>query len=233
MYPGRTTTAPLGEGGRLSYNNPGMMMSMARRPEAVRIWEWPALAWLMSRAFMARIHPTPVLAVAVWPMYFLTLAPAVLLGGAYWRDRDGMVIIHRYRPLLDGLLVIVLMLAAVVAMFSLLQFGGWAGWLLLVAAGWFWVSAILALVGNGMGTPLTLVGRGTPKGRRWAVAGLAQRPGTRLTAVMLARDIIGSLPAGSVVLAAAADDKLLAGYLRFGFVQGSGRRCHMVVEERA
>lgn len=61
------------------------------------------------------------------------------------------------------------------------------------------------------------------------VAALAQLPGTRMTAVMLARRLIEQTPPGSIIVAAAATDALLARYVRAGFTRGRARRVYRVL----
>ena len=65
----------------------------------------------------------------------------------------------------------------------------WAGFIALVALGvvWFYASVIVVVICKGVDSAATVVGPGTPKGQRWVLAALAQRPGTRLTAVLLAK----------------------------------------------
>ncbi len=60
--------------------------------------------------------------------------------------------------------------------------------------------------------------------------GLSQQPGTRLTALMLARRVVAALPAGTVV-AVAADD-LARAYERLGFTRGRKRRLYLVVGDQ-
>ena len=94
------------------------------------------------------------------------------------------------------------------------------------------VGAVIALVQPG-GTTLSASGPETPKGDRWMVAALAQLPGTRMTAVMLARRLIEQAPPGSIIVAAAATDALLARYVRAGFTAGRARRVYRVVPVEA
>ena len=104
---------------------------------------------------------------------------------------------------------------------------------MLVALGvvWFYASVIVVVICTGVDSAATAVGPGTPKGQRWVIAGLAQRPGTRMTAVLLAKDLVAKLPTGAVRVAAAADadERLLARYVRLGFTAGHKRRVHRII----
>lgn len=73
---------------------------------------------------------------------------------------------------------------------------------------------------------MTPVGPETPRGDRWQVAALAQHPDTRLSALLLTRRLLASLTPGSVVVAAAADDRLQGAYQRFGFTRGDAKRVY-------
>jgi hypothetical protein len=162
-------------------------------------------------------------------VYALVLLPAVVLGGAYWRERDGLVLLYRWRPLADFLVIVGAIVAAMVCAVAAIIW--WAGFVPSVALGvvWFYASVTVAAICNGVGSAATVVGRGTPKGQRWVLAALAQRPGTRLTAVLLAKDLVEKLPSGAVLVAAAADEDLLARYLRLGFTEGHKRRLHRII----
>lgn len=70
-----------------------------------------------------------------------------------------------------------------------------------------WVPFALGLTQLNAGAlSMTPVGPETPPGDRWQVAALAQRPGTRLSALLLTRRLLTALPRGAVAVAAAADD---------------------------
>ena len=57
----------------------------------------------------------------------------------------------------------------------------WVGFIPLVALGvvWFYASVIVVVICKGVDSAATVVGPGTPKGQRWVIAALAQRPGTK------------------------------------------------------
>ena len=70
----------------------------------------------------------------------------------------------------------------------------------------------------------------TPDGERWELAGLAQLPGTRLTALPLAKREVRELPPeGAVVVATANTPEQYRQYQRLGFTGGPKRRVHRVV----
>src|SRR5699024_6432685 len=70
----------------------------------------------------------------------------------------------------------------------------------------------------------------TPPGPRWEIAGLAQLPGTRLTAIQLAIAAMDRIPpAGAVLVATAGSDKLLRQYRAYGFTTGPKHRVHKVI----
>ncbi|MGQ4510716.1 hypothetical protein ACUH9X_08280 [Dermabacteraceae bacterium P13147] len=81
------------------------------------------------------------------------------------------------------------------------------------------------------GKPWQGGGREVPelRGREcWEIGNLAQMPGTRLTALSLAREVISTIPAGVVIVATPANERLRGFYARFGFKPGSGRQMHMI-----
>ncbi|MDO9395698.1 MAG: hypothetical protein Q7T71_04045 [Herbiconiux sp.] len=192
----------------------------------------PALSHLMASAFA----PGPAAALIATPAAMVSLLPSVLRRGLWeTADRDGMVVFARYRPVLDAVLAV-----AVVAL------GFAAGIAVLVAAGAVWgVAGVLVvlllmlllfgvvalggvlLLAASLSSFSTAVGRETPSGRRWTVMALAQRPGTRLSALLLTRRLIAGHPAGSVVVAVAASPELAGGYERLGFTRGRGARVHL------
>ena len=95
---------------------------------------------------------------------------------------------------------------------------------LLVLTG-FLLAGFLVLGSSSMGVP---AGRETPRGDRYQIAALAQRPGTRLSAIQLALQLRDSLPTGAMLVAVADNDRLLEGYVRLGFTRGRGRRVHWI-----
>lgn len=94
---------------------------------------------------------------------------------------------------------------------------------------WLGVGAVVVLVCNGAGSALTIVRSGRPRGQRWVIATLAQRPGTRLSAVLLARDLMAQLPVSAVLVSAAGSQQFLDHYLRLGFTEGRNRRVHRII----
>ena len=188
----------------------------------------------MARAFT----PHPVFAVLSFPWTLVSVIPGTLRGGLYLDStRTGMVMLYRSRMLLDILLVTPVMILYFLAA------GGVIGALggLVSDTGVFlvmWgVLMILAFVGfvfllpRGGGSMFPW-GPETPNGQRWEIAGLAQMPGTRFTAIQLALRIINEVPpAGAVVVAIANSVKMLHQYQRLGFTAGPKHRVHKVVSE--
>ncbi|WP_216692967.1 hypothetical protein [Dietzia psychralcaliphila] len=191
-------------------------------------WHTGALAWLVARAY-TRSRPAAALA---WAAALATIAPYVLRRAVYESaDRDGMVIFCRYRPVLDVVVATVLGLA-----FFGLGFGAFVAefdhrpLVLVVLGGILGVVLAGARLMSGGLSPTDAVGPDTPDGRRWAIMALAQRPGTRYSALLLTRRLISSLPAGDVVVAVAADELLAGAYARFGLTRTAGRRVHRVLD---
>lgn len=187
-----------------------------------------ALAWLVAKAYTR----SRLAASLAWPAALLVIAPYMLRRAVYESaDRDGMVILCRYRPVADVVLATALSLA-------FLGLGAGA-----FVAGAEYRLVVVAVMGAGLGvvvagallmsgglSPTEAVGPDTPDGRRWAVMALAQRPGTRYSALLLTRRLIAALPAGDVVVAVAADESLAGAYARFGFTRTAGRRVHRVLD---
>ncbi|MDZ5077888.1 hypothetical protein [Nesterenkonia sp. HG001] len=180
----------------------------------------------MATAF-AKTRTSAVLAA---PLAVLMLVPYALRGQLYETPQgDGMVIFGRYRLWAEFVIVAVLMVPLFVLYIWLLNTHG-IGW-----ATTYWAALMALLLGAavalGQGSMSLPTGRETPRGKRWQVAALAQRPGTRLSAVQLARRLGEALPPGTVLVAAAASDDLVRRYERLGFTEGKKRRVYRVVPE--
>ena len=106
---------------------------MALLEDTVRLRDLPAAAWLVASAFVRRRWQSRVLTLVGWPVYALVLLPAVVLGGAYWRERDGLVLLYRWRPLADFLVIVGAIVAAMVCAVAAIIW--WAGFVPLVALG--------------------------------------------------------------------------------------------------
>lgn len=177
----------------------------------------------MCRAFA----PNRLLAVLAYPLGLLILIPYAVRRQLFeTADRNGMVVFGRFSMVKDTVIL-------AVVMSPLLVLNAWApiAWsplsglvVLLVVTGLLLVG-FLVLGSSSMGVP---VGRETPKGDRYQIAALAQRPGTRLSAMQLALRLRDSLPVGAVLVAVADNDRLLESYLRLGFTRGRGRRVHWI-----
>jgi hypothetical protein len=149
-------------------------------------------------------------------------------------DRDGAVIFSSWRPVLDAFLstvaVLLVFIPWLVFLFVTTFYGQSAGFSIpfyVVLLPCVWLGAAVGFMGQGLSSSMP-VGRETPEGPRYQLAALAQRPGTRLSALLLSRRLVASLPAGSVVVAVAADEGLAAGYTALGFTRGRGKRLSMV-----
>lgn len=188
---------------------------------------------------MARAFTTGRAAAATaWFASLVTLTPFLIRRAVYLSsDRDGLVIVCRRRPVLDVVLsllvVIVGYLLIGVVFLALDELLGQTLVSLGITALVGGLVLLLLLVGAALlgGSLSSSVGRGTPPGRRWVVAALAQRPdGEPLSALLLVRRALRELPRpGDVIVAVAADDALHTKYLRAGFSPGSGRRVHRIV----
>lgn len=206
---------------------------MARRlpsgpePRPAAVHRAGSLAWLLARAF-TRGRVTAGFAT---PAAILILLPYLARRAVYESsDRDGMVIFCRHRPVADVLLVMAVMavVLGIGGVAELLLPGPWRGGL--VFSGVVFGSLVVGMVLMRRGMPMAdVVGPETPEGRRWAFMGLAQRPGTRYSALLLARRLLAGLEPGDVVVAAAADDRLVDAYERFGFTRTRFRRVHRVI----
>lgn len=66
-------------------------------------------------------------------------------------------------------------------------------------------------------------------GDRWQIAALAQRPGTRYSAMLLTRHVLDHVvPAGDVLVSSAGDDDLEQAYTRPGFTPLGRKRLYKI-----
>ena len=185
----------------------------------------------MSRAFTRNA----VVAALAFPLLFVAVLCYMLRGAAYLdATRSGVVIIARYTPILDMLLALAVVVPAsmlVGAVAGVAEAAGGAAqpvvWLARGVTYWF-LAGVLVLAVSSPGSIASTVGPETPPRNVHTVMGLSQLPGTRLTALMLARRVVAALPAGTVV---AATDDLARAYQRLGFTRGRKRRLYLVVGE--
>lgn len=187
----------------------------------------------MARAFT----PHQAGAVLVFPWTLLAVLPAAVRGGFYLDlTRTGMVLLTPVRLTLD-MLVLLPVLGAVIA-------GTTTGILLIAAAAPEALPPLLGLVAllvvAGLAGVLFLLpargssaapfGPETPPGPQWELAGLAQLPGTRLTAIQTARRVLATVPpSGAVVVAAANTATQYEQYQHLGFTGGQQRRVCRIV----
>lgn len=182
----------------------------------------------MARAFT----PHSALALLAFPWTFMSILPGMLRGGLYLDpSRTGMVMLYRSSMLLDVViatpfvLVCFVLLGLARAVLALALPGVAATLAVFVVA----VAGALFLIPRGGGSVVPW-GPETPKGPRWEIAGLAQLPGTRLTAIQLALRALETVPPrGAVVVATANTELLYRQYQRFGFTGGLSRRVHKVI----
>jgi hypothetical protein len=191
-------------------------------------------AWIMARAFT----PHRAWAVLAFPWTVLAVLPATVRGGLFLdATRTGMVLLTPYNLALDLLVLLPLMLPiagiAGIAVGALLTAGSFNALPVLFALAV--LVGIVALAGLWFllpkrGTSTMPTGPETPLGRRWEIAGLAQLPGTRLTAVQTARRVLATVPPpGAVVVGTANTPALFEQYQRFGFTGGPQRRVHRTI----
>lgn len=169
-------------------------------------------------------------ALIAYPLCALTLAAYACRGQLFEsRDGHGLVIFGRYRLWAE----LVTGIAMVAAMWLI-------GVVLAVAVGPLVTGAMATIIGTvliggliclGSGMSANPTGAETPKGHRWQLAALAQRPDTRLSALQLSRSLVESAPPGVVIIAEAADDRLLSAYERLGFIRGRKRRVYKLADE--
>lgn len=197
--------------------------AMKARPAPAPLRRGFALAWLMSRAFTNH----NLGAVLAYPVCLLTVGIYLPRRQVYETDDGtGMVIFGRFRihqELAAAGLVFLVIMGGVWLLG--VTFGPWA--IILVNAMWLPFFLGLAQLHSGS-LSMTPVGPETPRGDRWQVAALAQHPDTRLSALLLTRRLLASLTPGSVVVAAAADDRLQSAYQRFGFTHGNAKRVYKI-----
>lgn len=187
-----------------------------------------SVAWVIALANSKnRIQAVAAMAWSLFMVVTYALRRAVYESD----DKDGVVFFGRHRPVLDVMLVIPLGLGT---MFLLDRAS--RGYLLELPLPV--LLAVVAFLGYGMagflsgsGSLSTITGPETPPGDRYAMMALAQRPGTWMSAISLARRLVRGLPEGCVVVAAAADERLAERYERLGFTRGEGLRVYLVTGE--
>lgn len=197
---------------------------MTGRPRPAPLHRVFGLAWLMTRAFTrGRAN-----AVSAYPFCLLIALISGAMGQLYEsEDGHGVVIFGRHRLWLEALIAGVIFLLGMTLVFVMIPVIGPAPVAVVSSlVGLAFVLGIAQLAPGAQST--TPVGAETPAGDRWQVGGLAQRPGTRLSALVLARRLIGSAPTGTVIVAGAADDQLLTAYERFGFTRGRSKRVYLI-----
>jgi len=185
----------------------------------------PALAWLMARAYA----PHRVLALLAYPVALAVTLSYQLRRGVYESDdRNGMIIVARWRPGIDSVLILTgyAGLGLLVGLLSFLH-PLLGPTVFLLASGLGIAGHLVLAQGQQSATPIA---KDTPtSGTRWQVAALAQRPGTHLSALLLTRNVITHVvPPGDVLVAAAGTERLEQAYIRAGFTPVGRRRLYRI-----
>lgn len=197
-------------------------MSQAPRPAGLsRVF---SIAWLMSLAFTkGRVR-----AGLAYPLCLFIGTIYAPRGQVYESpDGNGMVIFGPYRLWVELVAGALIFVAAMLVGFLLIPVLGPATMGVVSVVCSLALGLGIAQMGSGA-MAATPVGSETPKGDRWQAAALAQRPGTRFSALLLTKQLMDSLPTGAIVVAAAADDRLLRAYQQFGFTAGKSKRVYRV-----
>lgn len=188
----------------------------------------PRAAWVMARAYSS----SRVAAVVAVALTFMMVLGYALRRGAYLsQDRNGVVFFTRNRPALDAVISTALMLAAILGLSSIAGAGGPLPHLVsatLLVIPFLWLALGGAVFATSGGLAWSVTGPETPHGQRWAVAGLAQLPGTSMSGLLMARRLVTQAPPGAIVVAAAASDAHLRAYLTLGFTEGRRRRVYKI-----
>lgn len=181
--------------------------------------------------------------IAAFPWVLLTVLPFMLRGAVYQNeDRNGVVFFGLHRPGLDlGISLIVTLLflplvAVVPVVFlsvgvTVLVTGECSAIQLiaLVISGVLFCGCIYGAGAFFRGTPADgITGGETPSGERYAIMGLSQRKGTTMSALLLTRALIRSLPKGKVLVFRAGSESAAVGYERLGLTRGRGLRVFLV-----
>ncbi|MBV7411459.1 hypothetical protein KRX56_01715 [Dermabacteraceae bacterium TAE3-ERU27] len=180
----------------------------------------------MARAFT----PSHAVAVLAYPLIACALIPIFLRKGLFIDGtRAGIVTVCRRRHVLD---IAIAMPVVVVVFFS--------GWLilrlLLTDSGAFCV-LLAAYVLMCLAATTTVSSRQKVSKTKvpelhgkecWEIANLAQMPGTKETALLLAREVISTIPPDAVIVTTPLSERLRKAYENFGFKPGPGLQMHMI-----
>lgn len=195
----------------------------------------PQLSWLLGLA-ISRDRFTAALA---WPAAVLTLLPFMLRRGVFVsRDGDGLVIVARYRPVVDTAITLgIILLCSGVPLSAVRAAAMSPSDIGLIVLGLITLTSLLlfcCLIAGAvvLGPDFSkVVGRETPRGRRWIVAGLSQHPNvTAMSAMLLARQVLRALPQrGDIIVASTPTSELRTRLLLLGFTAGRRRRLHTTI----
>ena len=220
------------------------MTNAVKRPTQARLRDIPRATWLLARAFTstsAQAAGCTAIALRAYtpaaasPILTLVVTSSVVARHLHLDDsRTGMVILEPKNSVRAGLgwavAFIPLVLAAVLlGVAAALLPSGLVETVLVIL-----VSASVALLVEMLvSSRLTKEERRTlqqlrrplPQGKRWDLMMLAQMPGTKRTAALLARHLLVAIPPpGSVVVVAARTPDLHTKYRKYGFTPTSGKR---------
>ncbi len=159
-------------------------------------------------------------------------------------DKNGVVFFGPHRPGRDlGIsLIVTLVLTPLIALVPVLfvslgltvAFGGASSPIQVIGLIISGVLLFSSIYGAGIffrgATADGVTGGETPDGERYAIMGLAQRPDTTLSALLLTRALIRSLPKGRVLVLRAASERAVVRYERLGMTRGRGLRVFLVKE---
>ena len=198
---------------------PGGILSRTPQPAGFR--RLLPLAWLTARAFTANKGG----ALIAMPWMAALLAPGLARRTVFESDdHDGTVTVALHRPMLDFLLTTLFTFVALASLAA--TYAAYGRWFVAFAV-------VLLVVGlwpvRQLMRSARPTGPETPAGNRYAISGLAQRPGTRMSAIQLTKALISTVPQDSVLIATARDEELVRKYVRAGFTPGEQRRIYKVL----
>lgn len=202
------------------------------RRRVVDAWDG---AWVAAAAFTKPSHTRAVLA---FPLMLWTFTLAALQGGVCLSpDRNGTVLIYRHRLWLNVLITVLLVTVPAMTLAVLAVATNSPALLNLITVGlWVFLAGVVVgvlAVGPNRAVFTFSAGSGTPRGRRWLITAVAQRPGTTMSATQTALRRIRELPSGDVLVVIAGNQALAARYQRLGFQPDTAGslRLHLLIDD--
>lgn len=187
-------------------------------------------AWIMAQAF---IHKSKWIAALGYPACLLAAVVAASQRRLFvTKANDGMFILSRHPPIADALITpafLILIVVLVAAPFALVGVDPTAPILITMATLLVFLLPYFAVNRPTKRIWQSPITNNTPPGSRYLLGSLAQKTGTRFSAMFLARTVIVSLPPGTVIVSIAANTTLLRQYVRLGFTEDLDNRVHIVV----